>query len=255
MSELAELESADKERPSSRAIDKPLKVLGLTDYEEKAYLTLATLGVCRASELAKESKIPRQKIYEILENLSNKGFVNIIQDKVTLYSPISPMFVEKLLIDKFENARNFLTNLHEIGKNKHNDDIWIIRGKSKIDSIVYQFQKTLNVKKSFHVVGSNLLLISRLAKELAQLRKKSIDIKIIANNDSQTRKRANIFRKIDVKMKLIDPNFLKGVVAGVYDNEAAAIFDEEFMIFSNSKFVVNLVQNYFDLMWSSDRVK
>lgn len=229
--------------------DTPLKILGLTDYEEKAYLTLARLGVCRASELAKESQIPRQKIYEILENLNNKGFVNTVQDKVTLYSPINPIFIEKLLMDKFENAKTFLASLHETAGTKHKDNIWIIRGKSRINSMLYQFTKALKAEKSLYIIANNLSLVSRASREIVKLKKKSVDVKIIANNEPQTRSRAEVFTKNNIDMKFIDSKHLKAR-AGVYDDKSAIVWDEESMIFSDSEFFVNFIRDHFKLLWS-----
>ena len=58
-----------------------LKLLGLTDYEEKVYITLAKSGKSSAGEISRESNVPYGKIYVILEKLEAKNLVNIIPEK------------------------------------------------------------------------------------------------------------------------------------------------------------------------------
>jgi len=65
-----------------------LRKFGLTKNEAKIYIALLTLKEARASEVAKETSIPRNKIYEIVEGLSKKGFVEILPEKVLRYKAL-----------------------------------------------------------------------------------------------------------------------------------------------------------------------
>ena len=49
-----------------------LRKLGLTEYESKVYLALATLGPSTVRDVVRESKVPRNKAYEALDNLVKK---------------------------------------------------------------------------------------------------------------------------------------------------------------------------------------
>jgi sugar-specific transcriptional regulator TrmB len=68
-----------------------LKGLGLTEYEGKAYLTLLKESPSTAYELGRNSGIPTSKIYHVLEKLSGKGIVSVVDDgKIKRYIPMNP---------------------------------------------------------------------------------------------------------------------------------------------------------------------
>ena len=55
-------------------LDK-LKLIGFTEYTSRAYLALVKLGEATAPDIARESNIPQSKIYGVLDDLYDKGFV------------------------------------------------------------------------------------------------------------------------------------------------------------------------------------
>jgi len=67
-----------------------LQSLGLTAYEARSYLVLVGHSQFKALELAARARVPRQKIYEVLDSLVEKGFARMVQDRTKLFSAISP---------------------------------------------------------------------------------------------------------------------------------------------------------------------
>ena len=53
---------------------KSLQQLGLNGYEARSYLVLLGHPRFKALELAPRAHVPRQKIYEVLDSLVEKGF-------------------------------------------------------------------------------------------------------------------------------------------------------------------------------------
>src|SRR5271156_674956 len=69
---------------------KRLQQLGLNAYESRSYLVLLGHPKFKALELAARAHVPRQKIYEVLDRLVEKGFAQVIQEKTKLFSAVSP---------------------------------------------------------------------------------------------------------------------------------------------------------------------
>jgi sugar-specific transcriptional regulator TrmB len=67
-----------------------LQAMGLNAYEARSYLVLLGHPQFKALELAARAHVPRQKIYEVLDSLVEKGFACVIQDRTKLFSAISP---------------------------------------------------------------------------------------------------------------------------------------------------------------------
>src|SRR5512135_1359555 len=67
-----------------------LQQIGLNAYESRSYLVLLGHPRFKALELAARSHVPRQKIYEVLDSLVEKGFAQVVQEKTKLFSAVEP---------------------------------------------------------------------------------------------------------------------------------------------------------------------
>ncbi len=76
-----------------------LEKLGFSNYEAKVFLALYTGSVMSASDIAKEAKIPRPSVYEILRSFAKKGFCNEI---TTPTKQLFEVISSKVIEDKLE---------------------------------------------------------------------------------------------------------------------------------------------------------
>ena len=67
-----------------------MQQLGLNAYESRSYLVLLGHPKFKALELAARAHVPRQKIYEVLDSLVEKGFAQVVQEKTKLFSAVEP---------------------------------------------------------------------------------------------------------------------------------------------------------------------
>src|SRR5580692_3225670 len=67
-----------------------LQSMGLNAYEARSYLVLVGHSRFKALELAARAHVPRQKIYEVLDSLVEKGFAQVIQEKTKLFLAVPP---------------------------------------------------------------------------------------------------------------------------------------------------------------------
>jgi HTH-type transcriptional regulator, sugar sensing transcriptional regulator len=86
------------------AVDpEQLAELGLTTYEAKAYLALLRRETSAAADVARLAGIPRQRIYDVLATLVQKGLASQRPGPPTKYGAVSPAFaIERLLINRRE---------------------------------------------------------------------------------------------------------------------------------------------------------
>jgi sugar-specific transcriptional regulator TrmB len=83
---------------------------GLTATQAKAYLCLNAMGTSEAKSVVQASKIPRQDIYRILDELFEKGLVEKVFAKPVEFKAISPGECLKLLVQRRTNETENLKN-------------------------------------------------------------------------------------------------------------------------------------------------
>jgi sugar-specific transcriptional regulator TrmB len=77
--------------------------LGLTSYEAKAYLALTRRDASTAADTARLARVPRQRIYDVLATLVQKGLASQRPGQPAKYSAVSPAFaIERLLLGRRE---------------------------------------------------------------------------------------------------------------------------------------------------------
>ncbi len=113
-----------------------LKNLNFTEYEAKAYLTLLEDSPLTGYAVAKNSGVPRSKIYEILESMVARGDILISRATTPLYTPIP---ADTLLKNRraqaegnFRLAEEALKKFQQTKQNR--ESIWNIIGHSEIIS-------------------------------------------------------------------------------------------------------------------------
>lgn len=89
---------------------RKLQQVGLNAYEARSYLVLLGHPRFKALELAARSHVPRQKIYEVLDSLVEKGFAQVVQEKTKLFSAVDPtMAIPGYLARRSKALQNELT--------------------------------------------------------------------------------------------------------------------------------------------------
>src|SRR5919202_5186890 len=79
---------------------KRLQQLGLNAYESRSYLVLLGHPKFKALELAARAHVPRQKIYEVLDSLVEKGFAQVVQEKTKLFSAVEPSLAVPAFLER-----------------------------------------------------------------------------------------------------------------------------------------------------------
>src|SRR4030042_118963 len=87
-----------------------LQRVGLNAYEARSYLVLVGHPRFKALEVAARAHVPRQKIYEVLDSLVEKGFAQGVQEKTKLFSAVEPdLAIPSYLVRKRQQLEHELT--------------------------------------------------------------------------------------------------------------------------------------------------
>ncbi|MEM3054821.1 MAG: helix-turn-helix domain-containing protein [Candidatus Bathyarchaeia archaeon] len=119
-----------------------LRKVGLTEYEANAYLLLVEKGSLTAKQISYGAQIPYSKVYQTLNSLENKGWIEVTRKRPSKYFPKSPETALKTAKNLFENEWlqaektliDELTPPYEKLKTREKYDIWILRGSLNIIS-------------------------------------------------------------------------------------------------------------------------
>jgi len=112
-----------------------LRELGFTEGEEKVYIALVKLGTSSTGAIAKEARVSRSKLYEILDKLIKKGIVShFLKNKVNYFNGAPPSRIVDYLKEKekkiglqrveFEKKIPFFEKFLENRKNIHGAEVY-----------------------------------------------------------------------------------------------------------------------------------
>jgi sugar-specific transcriptional regulator TrmB len=120
---------------------RALKKIGLSEYEARAYITLAELGEADASEISRRSGIPRTRIYDVLGRLEAAGIIQrILGSRPVIYSAIPPdKALEPLrrrLFDEVSEAIDKLKLMYASTKTIPRFNMILLRGDRVYETII-----------------------------------------------------------------------------------------------------------------------
>jgi len=241
----------------SEKIKALLRKAGLTDYEVNAYLVLLEKGALTAKQISYGAQIPFSKVYQVLNSLEKKGWIEVSRKRPSKYFPKSPeaalkaakaamesewMQVERAVADE-------LMPLYEKIKSKEKYAIWILRGLPNIASKFKDMIKNCREEMliAFPFIKEDLLmdflpLLHSFIGEKVQVRF------MVSKGLSENIYR--VFSKVG-EVRLRDKMFGGGAISdGV---EVLLLFSDEkgeiTAIWSDHPGLAGLAKDYFNYLW------
>lgn len=234
---------------------KTLSEIGLTSYETQAYLALIESGVLSASQVSARSEVPYSKIYETLNALQRKGWIETKKGRPTQYYPKSPSeafqatrlrLEEKIRLWK-QAVIDELQPLYERREFREKPDIWILRGES---SVLAKLQEMLDgAKKELMVAapGFARIFVEAGTPILNRLQEKGVDVRVMVTGDWNIDELRGMG-----KIKIRENMFGGGVI--VNGREALLLLGEEkptLVIWSSHVGLVEFAKDYFQHLWKT----
>jgi sugar-specific transcriptional regulator TrmB len=206
-----------------------------------------------ASQVSEHSDVPYSKIYETLNSLQRKGWIETKEGRPTQYYPKSPSeafqatrlhLEEKIRLWK-QAVVDELQPLYERREFREKPDIWILRGES---SVLAKLQEMLNeAKKELMVAapGFARVFVDAGASLLNRLRDSGVDVQVMITGDWNLEQLQGVG-----EIRIRDNMFGGGLI--VDGREALLILGEEkstLVIWSNHIGLVKFAKDYFQHLW------
>ena len=211
-------------------INKIKDYFDLNVYETKVWLALLGKGIASAGEVARISRVPRSRTYDVLDSLEKKGFAIVKLGKPVKYIGVNPkMILEKLKNNVRKYAEEKIDNLLKIKDTdefikleqlykgglspvKREDISAALNGKSNISNYLREILQ--NAEKEV-IICTNAEEIKSKTKLFQQtfdiLKKENIKVKLaLSGSDNLIKQIEKKFNKkikkvnIDAKFFIID---------------------------------------------------
>jgi sugar-specific transcriptional regulator TrmB len=243
---------------------KAMENLGLTGYEIKVYLSILEGGPGIASEISKVSGVPYSKIYEVINTLEDKGWLESSSSRPQKFFPKSPQSALAAMRIRMENEIKDNENLimsellpiYQKRGIKERPEIWVVRGIhniiGKVSEIILDCQAELLI--ALPEVAEN---IAKPAQPmLRSLYEKGVNISVLASGRTSSDTLRAISRIAQVRVK--DHMFGGGVIGdsrqvmlllgegGIMDSNGF----EPIAIWAEHSGLAGLAKDYFEYLWA-----
>ncbi len=152
---------------ASTEVFDALKSIGLNLYERKIFVALLARGVATAAEVSEIAGVPRSRSYDILESLSDKGFVMVQPSKPIKYVALEPK-------EALERTKQNLEKNHR----EMIDRIEKMKGSSIVEELQVIYSQGLNLVQPTEMTGTlkGRYIIDRQLRSAFKAAKSQIDI-------------------------------------------------------------------------------
>jgi sugar-specific transcriptional regulator TrmB len=194
--------------------------MGLTDYESKAYLSLASLISATALEISETSGVPLSRTYDVLKSLHKKGFIEVTRGKPLIYRVVPPQDVfekSRLKIkEELDEAESEVKDIYESQISKSPAPIWLIYGTDKI--IKKEIEIINRAKSTLHIASGFIFQeeVEEMKHALNKSIKRGVQIRIIATpysiTDGEKIDISNDLNELDCEIKTFQIPFIKAII-------------------------------------------
>ncbi|MEM4565085.1 MAG: helix-turn-helix domain-containing protein [Archaeoglobaceae archaeon] len=154
-----------------------LKSFGFTEYEAKALVALIAKGSLTAREIAEFSGIPRTSVYDVMESLKAKGFVEEFGKPAKFRAVSTEEIIATLSKRMSENLEVLKEEIAKLRSGEEVELVKLYRGKS-----VFEKLEELVISAKDEIV----ILISYLKPEIKEILSKArCKLVVISSNASE----------------------------------------------------------------------
>jgi sugar-specific transcriptional regulator TrmB len=245
----------------SEAAGAALVGLGLTGSEVKAYVALLKGGTMTANEVSRAARIPYSKVYDALESLHDKGWVEEQKSRPTVYTAKPPDTALEELKSKQETARREMEQM-ALGElmgvyvsrgEQEKPDVWIMRGTNEILSRVKNLLLNCRTELLIALPPQLLPFIERIEPLLAVLKERGVKSLILTSPDlaGGVAEKLSRFAEVRTRKTMYGGGLVsdsREVVLLLGGGEQGTL---PLAIWASHYGLANFAKDYFDFLWNS----
>lgn len=237
------------------------KELGLTNNETEVYLTLLQTGSISVNSIAEKSGLHRQAVYDALDRLLEKGFVNfVIKNNKKHFQAIHPEKIEEYLKEKEEKFKSLLPDLIKLTQIPKEDTfVEVFKGKSIVRTvyrdIIKEFQNRqgevlISGVEEKKFIEEDKIALQQHLKRLQKLKCK--ERIILKKGDTQ------FIEGSQTEYRWIPEESFNSTPIYVYNEKLTIIIwgNPNYAIIIKNKNLADTYRKQFDLLWKiSEKIK
>jgi sugar-specific transcriptional regulator TrmB len=219
-----------------------LQDLGLTSYEARCYVSLASLGPADPSRVADDADIPKPSAYTALRGLAAKGWVDMVVRKPATYRAKKPASIKSMVSSKVEETFEALGKIYSPAPADEAELVYTLRGRDTVLAKVHELIR--GARESVVIVAPTMGLgDAKIMELLAGAAERGIRVRAICDQealgllppgvDTRTGNQVAFDLLVDDKVALI----------GLPDHSACGWID--------SPAVASHFKQFLELLWST----
>lgn len=255
----------------NRETSEALRLMGLTDYETQTYIALNSLISANATEISIAANVPRSKVYQILKNLEEKGFIEMSRGKPLKFTVVPPHEV-------FHKSKNHIKEVMELAEAEINQvyesqipkvpaPIWLVHGKDKI--VKKELEIISRAEDSLFVMGGLMFPEepAKLKLNLEKATKKGVNVRLLTASkckvDDVEVPIKEIIEDAPLEIKFFPVPFIKLIVRDKKEmlivfckvSGDTALSETAIAIWNQYQEFVDIITGFYDFIWNSDFIK
>ncbi|MFC6940731.1 TrmB family transcriptional regulator [Salinirubellus sp. GCM10025818] len=130
------------EDPQTAAIEQ-LERFGLSAYAARTFVALASLGTGTARDVSQVSAVPRTRVYDAIDELHDRGLVDILQSSPKQFRAISAETASRTFEHELQHRtgilRTALGELEPVERQAEQRGVWTVDGQPAVTERVLEF--------------------------------------------------------------------------------------------------------------------
>ncbi|MFA5023886.1 MAG: helix-turn-helix domain-containing protein [Patescibacteria group bacterium] len=207
-------------------IEKVLEKHGLNEKQIKVYLSSLELGPASVKKISQKAGLVRTTVYEVLESLKQKRFVNsFLKKTVKYYNAEDPEQIIRLAKNNIEDLQGILPELKALGgEARQRPAIRFYQGQDGIKLIMEEILKEAKELISF---GSSDDLFREMGEYhqsfLKRRIEKKIPLRVILKDTPRSQARKDLEKQQLRQVKLLSPSSEFNGLIYVWENKIAML--------------------------------